>query len=226
MQPPPGYRLLLPDFPGFGFSPLASPGFTLAEAAQALEEHLMEQGIRETFVLGGISMGGYWAMEYLRQYPGRADRILFISTRPGVDKPEARQNRLLMAEKVQKEGVEYLVPSLIPGLLGKTTLSEKPGVTGQMAKWIRQTQPGGIALAQRAMAQRRDQTDLLPSLNAPTLIVAGRQDGLIPVSESEAMAQTIPDSRLRILEEAGHLVPLEEPAEFQNILDQFLRTPA
>lgn len=226
LQPPPGYRLLLPDFPGFGFSPLAPSGFTLSEAAQALEDHLIDQGIREPFILGGISMGGYWAMEYLRRYPERANGILFISTRPGVDKPEARQNRLLMADKVLNEGVEYLVAAMIPGLLGKITLSDKPEVADQIAKWIRQTHAGGIALAQRAMAQRRDQADLLPSLKARTLILAGREDGLIPATEAEAMARAIPVSRLRVLEKAGHLVPLEEPAEFQKILDEFLSAPA
>lgn len=222
LQAPKGYCLVLPDFPGFGDSALAPSGLTLAEAAQGLENHLREKGINESFVLGGISMGGYWAMEYLRQFPARAAKVLLVSTRPGVDKPEGRQNRLNMAEKVVKDGTEFLTQAMIPGLLGKTTLTDKPGVADQIRQWIRETKPEAVALAQRAMADRRDQTDLMPGLKAPTLIVAGSEDALIPASESERMAKAVPGSRLKILESVGHLVPLEDPASFQKILEDFL----
>lgn len=222
LQAPNGYRLVLPDFPGFGDSPLAPSGLSMAEAAQELENHLLERGINESFVLGGISMGGYWAMEYLRQFPKRVQKVLFVSTRPGVDKPEGRQNRLNMAEKVLKDGTEFLTQAMVPGLLGKATLSDKPEVADQIRGWIRETKPEAVALAQRAMADRRDQTDLMPELKAPALIVAGAEDALIPVSESQLMAKTVPGSRLMILERVGHLVPLEDPPSFQKILNGFL----
>ena len=224
--PPAGYSLILPDFPGFGDSPLASPGLTLADAAKGFENHLQEKGITKPFVLGGISMGGYWAMEYLRQFPERVSRVLLISTRAGVDKPEGRQNRLNMAEKVLREGTEFLIQSMIPGLLGKTTLSDKSEVLNQVSQWIRNTNPKAVALAQRAMADRRDQTEFLPELKVPTLILAGREDTLIPFSEAEAMAKAIPNSKLRILERVGHLIPLEDPPSFQKIVDEFLRKTA
>lgn len=222
LQPPVGYRLILPDFPGFGESPLAPMGLTLKEAAQGLEKHLQEKGIVESFVLGGISMGGYWAMEYLHQFPGRVAKVLFVSTRPGVDKPESRQNRLNMAEKVIQEGTEFMVPTMIPGLLGRTTLAEKPEVVNRVGQWIRSTKPEAVALAQQSMADRRDQTDLLPGLKAPTLVLAGREDALIPPSEAETMAKAVPGSRLRILDRVGHLLPIEDPIRFQEILEKFL----
>jgi len=222
IAPPAGYRLILPDFPGFGDSPMASPGLTLADAAQGLEKHLREKGINGSIVLGGISMGGYWAMEYLRQFPNRVAKVLFISTRPGVDKPEGRQNRLNMAEKVVKEGTEFMVSAMIPGLLGKTTLAEKPKVVDQVGQWIRSTRPEAVALAQKALADRRNQTDLLPVLKVPALVLAGQEDALIPPSEAEAMSKAIPGCQLRILKRVGHLIPLEDPAEFQKIIDEFL----
>jgi len=222
LQPPTGYAFILPDFPGFGQSPLANPGLTLAEAADGLENHLKDLNLSSPVVLGGISMGGYWAMEFLRRYPSKASKILFISTRPGVDKPEGRQNRLNMAEKVVKDGTGYLVEAMTPGLLGKTSLNEKPEAIRTLGQWIRETDPKAVALAQRAMADRRDQTDLMPRITAPTMILAGREDNLIPVSESESMAKAIPSCRLEILERVGHLVPLENPDEFQKILARFV----
>jgi pimeloyl-ACP methyl ester carboxylesterase len=225
LNPPSGFQMILPDFPGFGDSPLAGTGLTLAETAQGLKNHLTQKGIDGPLVLGGISMGGYWAMEFLRQFQGLVSRVLLISTKPGSDKPEARQNRLNMADKVMKDGTGYLVEAMAPGLLGRTTLAEKPGVKDQVGRWILATRPEAVALAQRAMAQRRDQTDLLPGLKVPTLVIAGREDALIPASEAEAMAKVIPGSRLRVLEKAGHLVPLEDPSQFQKILDDFMAQP-
>jgi pimeloyl-ACP methyl ester carboxylesterase len=225
IEPPKGFQLILPDFPGFGLSPLTAAGLTLTDVSIALKNHLNQKGIGDNFVLGGISMGGYWAMEFLRQFPQLVEKILFISTRPGIDKPDARQNRLKMAERVEKQGVEFLVDAMTPGLLGKSTSLDKPDVTAKVGRWIREAKPEAVALAQRAMADRRDQTDLMPSLKPPTLIVAGREDALIAPTEAEAMAKAIPNNRLEIVGKVGHLVPIEAPEVFQKILNDFLFEP-
>ena len=222
LVPPRGFQLILPDFPGFGNSPLPVGGLSLAEAAQGLENHLIQKGIHEPVILGGISMGGYWAMEFIRQFPHHVDKVLFVSTRPGLDKPEARQNRLKMADRVEKEGVGFLAAAMIPGLLGKTTLAHKPLAAERLTEWIQKTNPAAVALAQRAMADRRDQTELMAGLKAKTLVVAGLEDALIPSTEAETMAKAIAGSRLRLLEGVGHLVPLEDPNGFQKILQGFL----
>jgi pimeloyl-ACP methyl ester carboxylesterase len=226
LTPPQGFELILPDFPGFGDSPLAPAGLTLAEAAQSLENHLAQEGITGPVVLGGISMGGYWAMEFIRQFPQRIEKILFISTRPGLDKPEAKQNRLKMADRMEKEGLGSLAQAMISGLLGKTTLADKPEIVDRLSGWIQGTNPAAVALAQRAMAERRDQTDLMPRLKVKTCVVAGLEDALIPSTEAEAMAKAIAGSQLRLLEAVGHLVPIEDPDRFQKILKEFLSEPA
>lgn len=220
--PPFGYQLILPDFPGFGLSPIQDSDLSLPEAAQGLEKHLKEMGIDQSIVLGGISMGGYWALEFIRQFPHQIQKLLLISTRAGIDKPEGRQNRLNMAEKVLTEGTEYLVAAMVPGLLGKTTLENKSPQIQTVRQWIRQTSPKGIALAQKTMASRRDQTDLLPTIQAETLIIAGKEDALIPYSEAQTMAQSLPNSQLQLIDQVGHLIPLEAPAEFQKRLNAFL----
>jgi len=222
-EPPKDFALILPDFPGFGSSPLAKEGFSLAEAAQELLKSLEEEGIRQPIVLGGISMGGYWAMEFIRQFPEKMSKIIFVSTRAGLDKPDAKQRRLEMAERVLRDGPEFLTQTMVPGLLGKTTLDKKPVIVEKLKNWIRQTSPQGIALAQRAMAQRQDKTDLLAKIGVKTLILAGNEDNLISFSEAEVMAGLIPNSQLEIFKNVGHLVPLEEPDQFQKITQSFSR---
>ncbi|HXL72543.1 MAG TPA: alpha/beta hydrolase [bacterium] len=218
----PDYRFITPDFPGFGNEPLAAPGLTLELAAEHLERQLLVQNVNKPFVLAGISMGGYLAFEYYRQFPERVDQLILVSTRPGVDKPEGRQNRLNMADKVEKEGIGHLPEAMIPGLLGKTTLLEKPEVRQQLIQWINHTSPNAVALAQRAMANRPDQTDMLCQIKARTLIIAGQEDNLIPPTEAGAMAKLIPRSQIKLLDQVGHLVPIESPKLFQKSLEEFL----
>ena len=222
LQSPPGFQLILPDFPGFGASPLAPAGLNLPELALGLEKHLEEKGVKGPVVLGGISMGGYWSLEFARQFPDRIKGLMLFSTKAGADQPEARQKRLEMALKVEKEGTGPLAEAMLPGLLGKSTLERKKLVAKKVSQWIRETKPEAVALAQRAMADRRDQTDLLPRLKMKTLVLAGAEDALIPVSESESMAQLLPDAKLKILQGVGHLLPIESPESFQKSLDDFL----
>ena len=222
LKPIQGYRFIKPDFPGFGSTALTNSGFTLEQASLELDQLLKAKNVQKPFTLVGISMGGYWAFEYYRQFPSQVDQLILISTRPGSDKPEGRQNRLAMAEKVEKEGVSSLPETMIPGLLGKTTLAEKPKIKAQLADYISQASAHAVALAQRAMANRRDQTDLLSQIKARTLILAGREDVLIPSSEAEAMNKAIPNSLLKIFDRVGHLMPLESPNQFQEALEEFL----
>jgi len=222
LEPIPGYRFITPDFPGFGTEPLAATGLTLELAAQHLDRQLRAQNVDKPFILIGISMGGYWAFEYYRQFPERVNQLILVSTRPGVDKPEGRQNRLNMAERIEKEGVGYLVEAMIPGLLGKTTLADKPEVRRQLSEWISKTSPQAVALAQRAMANRRDQTDLLTRITARTLILAGQEDALIAPAEAVAMGKLIPNSQVELLDQVGHLIPIESPNHFQKSLRGFL----
>lgn len=217
-----GYQVVTPDFPGFGGTTPKPSGYTLAQAAKDLNEHLTQQFGPKPIVLGGISMGGYWAFEFLKQFPNRVEKLMLISTRAGADKAEGRQNRLKMAEFVEKAGVGHLPEAMIPGLLGKTTLADKLDVSEQVSKWILQASPAGVALAQRAMANRANQTGILAGIQAPTIIVAGKEDALIPTSESVAMQEAIPGSQLILMEKIGHLAPIEDPEKFQKLLEEFL----
>ena len=73
------------------------------------------------------------------------------------------------------------------------------------------------------MADRRDSTDLLASIRQPALIIAGAQDALIPMEESSRMQAGLPGSRLEVIAEAGHMVNLEQPDRFREVLERFLK---
>jgi pimeloyl-ACP methyl ester carboxylesterase len=74
------------------------------------------------------------------------------------------------------------------------------------------------------MAERDDQTALLPQISSPTLILVGAEDAITPVADSEKMHDAIAGSRLVVLEHAGHVSNLERTEQFNKALLDFLKT--
>jgi len=221
-RPPRGYALLTPDFPGFGDSPAVEGPFDLSDASESLRECLIGLVGTQPVILGGVSMGGYWTMEYLRLYPEQVEAAVFIATRAASDDPKAAQKRIDAAERVEKEGTGYLVPVMTPNLLGQTTLATNPKLVQRVQDAIRTAPPKGVAAAQRAMAVRRDQTDTLRALRVPSLWLSGVEDKFVNTSEAASNAALNALIRHIQVPRVGHLIPWEAPELFQSELNGFL----
>lgn len=214
-------RVITPDLPGFGGSPRqAKP--SIPDMAAQVAQLLDALAVREPVILGGLSMGGYVAFEFLRQFPQRVKALLLCATRAAADTPEQRAGRLKTAEQVRREGLAPLTKAILPKLLGKTTLESNPAVVDQVKRLALANAPDGVADSLLAMGDRNDSTTLLPSIVCPTLVVAGEEDAFIPTAESERLQQQIPNARLELIPQAGHLVNLEQPSAFQSAVDRWL----
>jgi len=214
-------RVITPDLPGFGGSARLAPP-SIPRMAREIAALLDQLKIQEPVVVAGLSMGGYVAFEFLRQFPERVRGLGLFSTRAAADTPEAREGRLKAARKIQDEGLEPFAKGILPKLLGKTTIATKPRVVEEVTRMILANDPDGVADALLAMADRRDSTELLGAIRCPTLVIAGEEDAFIPVSEGRGMRDQIPGARLEVIGKAGHLVNLEQPEAFQAILERFL----
>lgn len=214
-------HVVVPDLPGFGRSPRqlhpSIPGMA-REAAQLLDE----LGIQQPVIVAGLSMGGYVAFEFLRQFPERVRALGLFSTRAVMDAPEARTQRFKTAREIEENGLEVFARAALPNLVGKTTAQTRPDLLRRIAEMILANEPGGVAGALLAMADRRDSTDLLAAIHCSTRVVAGEEDRFIPVEQARAMQEQIPGSRLAVIQKAGHLVNLEQPAEFQKAMQEFI----
>src|SRR5262249_29648497 len=121
-----------------------------------------------------------------------------------------------------RAGMVPISIATMPKLLAERTRAEKPDVVKRVRTMITRSNPQGAAAAQRGMAARRDYTNDLANINAPTLIIVGREDPIRPVSDAEFMHERIPSSRLEIIEDAAHMVNLEQPDVFNRVLLEFL----
>ena len=216
------FRVVAPDLRGFGETPLGDGDLKMETLAEDVAALLDELNI-ERVVLGGLSMGGYVAFEFLRRYPERVRALVLADTRPQADNEEGRRAREETARRALKEGVAPVVESMLPKLLSPRTLEQGGEVLEGVRAMMLGTSPDAAAAALRAMATRRDQTGLLPSIKVPTLILVGGEDSITPPADAEAMGAKIEGSRLVVFEGAGHLSNVERPSEFNRALAEFLR---
>jgi pimeloyl-ACP methyl ester carboxylesterase len=216
-------HLLAPDLPGFGDSPAAPPPHTVEQFAEDCLTVLDALDILEPVVIGGLSMGGYVALAIARLFPERLRGLMLFSTRAGGDSAESKADRDNSIAQVKESGPAPIADGMYPKFLAPTNYREKPAVAAELKEIMKGATREGVIAALSAMRDRPDSTAFLPSIQVPTLIIHGQEDNVIPPSEAELMAKAIPSSELHLIDKAGHLPNLEQPAEFDRIVNNFLR---
>jgi 3-oxoadipate enol-lactonase len=217
-------RCVRVDLWGCGDSPPPPSGDpSLSGFAEAVVGVLDSLGIDRCAVVG-LSMGGYLAFALWRLAPERIRALALCNTRAAADTPVARDDRLAMADLVEREqSVESIVEPMVARLLSPDAQAEAHIVDPVRGR-IRRCTPAGIAFAQRAIATRPDSTALLGSITVPTLVIAGMQDAIVGPADVQAIADGISGARYAELD-CGHLSNLELPRQVNEQLAAFL-TPA
>ncbi|MCA1711470.1 MAG: alpha/beta hydrolase [Actinobacteria bacterium] len=214
-------RVITPDQRGFGGSELGDEPPSLDACADDVAE-LLDRLALDRVVLGGLSMGGYVAMAFLRRHPDRVAALVLADTKASADPEPVRANRERIAAAVLAEGSTVLQDEVLPTLLGTTTMASRPGVLGRVRGLVQAAPSEAVAWAQRAMAARPDSLDTLRGYDGPALVLVGEQDLLSPVADAQAMADALPQGRLAVLPEAGHLTAVETPEAFTEQVAGFL----
>ena len=216
-------RCLAPDLRGAGTSAaFADPRqHSMGAYARDLIALLDEGGI-DTVVVCGLSMGGYITFELLRQIPARVRAAILCNTKSAADTPEAKRGRDALAEKARTLGASAVALELIPKLLAQATRDRQPGVMHEVREMIERQPVPGIVGALHALRERPDSAPLLGWIRVPVLVIAGADDQITPAAGMEEMARAIPAARFVLVEGAGHLTPLEQPAAFNAAISSFL----
>ena len=220
---PSGWRLIAPDLRGFGGSSIADPDENPSMDDYAVDVLDVLRELRITSaVVGGCSMGGYATLALLRIARELARAVVLVDTRATPDTPEGRANRRSMLALLDREGSSGVARDMMPKLLGRTTLDERPDVEPVVRQLIKQHPSAALRGAIQRMMLRSDSTATLRELAVPTLIVVGEEDVLTPPDEARKMAEATAKSQLVVLPRAGHLPNLEQPARFNETLSTFL----
>lgn len=176
------------------------------------------------FALAGVDFGGMVALEMLRRAPDRITRVALIATSPLAETPTeaaAREPRIVAARSGRFEdviGQEIRQQDLAPG-------PHRAEVIAKIAAMARATGPEAYVRQARAMQRRKDQQATLRKIKQPALVVCGAHDQILPVRRHEFMAELIPYARLEVLEDAGRLPTLEQPAAMTDLLRAWMTQP-
>jgi len=175
----------------------------------------------ERFALAGLSMGGYVALEIVRQAPQRVERLALMDTSAREDSEEQRRRRTGLLQLADMGRFKGVTPRLLPMLVHPSRLADK-AVTAPIFEMAARVGRDGFIRQQKAILSRADSRALLATIACPTLVLCGRQDQLTPLHLSEEMAAAIPGAELVVVEECGHLPALERPEVTTAALQRWL----
>ncbi|MFM9965200.1 MAG: alpha/beta fold hydrolase [Planctomycetaceae bacterium] len=205
------FRCIAPDLRGFGRSSVTAGKVSMEQFADDLAALLDALGITEPVVLCGLSMGGYIAWQFVRRHAARLRGLILCDTRAVPDSAEAAAGRLKLADDVVRLGPELVANAMLPRLFAPNTTAQRPEWVHELRQTMLATNPQGIAAASRGMAERDDARSFLPTIDCPTLVLVGEHDVISPPAEMRDIATAIPRSVFQIIENAGHMAPLEQP---------------
>ncbi len=177
--------------------------------------------IKPVFVCG-LSMGGYVTFALYRNHPDLFKGMILTSTRAAADSQEGKANRDAGVTNVKERGVGFIADGMLPKTVSPKTLSTNPTLVERIRGIMTETSVNGVMGALQGMRDRPDSTSLLSQISCPVLVVHGADDQIIPASEAKTMALQINGSRLVIIPEAGHLVNMEQPGQFNQAVREFI----
>lgn len=165
-----------------------------------------------TFGMAGLSMGGILAFEIWRQAPERVTHLALIDTNPHPDSDQRRSLRLQQIEQARAGRLKELaIESLKPMYLAPAN-RHKQEMLDTILEMALSLGPEVFRKQSLALRERVDSVPTLSGIDCPTTVMCGREDTLCPVEYHELMARKIPNAQLVIIDDCGHLAPMEQPA--------------
>jgi len=194
-------------------SDIASPvvaDLTGSDTIAALAASAIARMPAGRFAVAGLSMGGYVALEVMRQVPERVTGLALLNTNARPDSPESSENRRRLIAVAESKGVLAVNAALVPKLVHPDRVSDSAlvKVLDGMAESVGVE---GFRRQQQAIIGRIDSRPHLGAIRVPAMVLAAREDAIMPFEVSEEMATGIPGAVLEIVEHCGHISSLEQP---------------
>jgi pimeloyl-ACP methyl ester carboxylesterase len=218
------FRTLIYDNRGVGLSDKPPGPYSHEQNADDLAALLNHLEWERTHVLG-VSMGGFIAQTFALSYPGSVDRLVLVATGFGgpnmVPIPmEAAQALLPRPDLPEEEQIRLAMPIAFGD---RSWAEQHPEEFDRIVAWrLEQMQPPEARMAQIMAGVAFNVENRLGEIRAPTLVIAGSEDNVVPPGNADLLAQSIPNARLDIIPGAGHLAFIEQPERFNRDVIDFL----
>jgi len=215
------YRVVAYDIRGHGNSDPGVDNFVIELFVNDLLRLMKKLGIEKS-ILCGLSLGGYIALNAVLKYPDRFDGLILNDTQCIADTLEIKENRCMAIIRIMKKGVEEYADEIIKNLFAPGSFTKKENAIAGVKEMIINTPKQSLCNTLHALAERKETCTQLPEINIPVLIMVGKEDKITPIAAAQQMHENIRDSKLKIIQHAGHISNLENPAAFNFQLVKFL----
>jgi pimeloyl-ACP methyl ester carboxylesterase len=200
------------------------PDFRFVDSITAMAQIALNSA-PSRFALAGHSMGARVAIETFRMAPDRVDRIALLDTGVHPRGPQEESKRGELVDIARNQGMEAMAARWLPPMLYLDKLHpDHTALLAPLTEMVKRSTPETFANQQRALLDRPEARAVLPLIKCPTLVLCGRQDVWSPVSQHEEIAAAIPHAKLVIVEDAGHMSPVEQPEAVTHALLAWLNS--
>jgi pimeloyl-ACP methyl ester carboxylesterase len=215
-------RLYAPQVPSlWRFGPVTVADHTRDETMAAIAGRILAAA-PPRFALAGLSMGGYVALEIVRQAPDRVARLALLDTGARADTPEATAKRHANIALAEAGRFIDVIDPQFP-LYVHPSRANDHALKADYLAMCHDVGPKAYVRQQKAIMARVDSRPLLSTIRCPTLVLVGAEDAATPLILSEEMAAGISGAQLVTVADCGHLSTIERPEAVTDALIAWMR---
>ena len=216
------FRVICPDLPGFGQSPLPDTPFQLADIAGTLHSWLNTIDVKKCVVIGH-SLGGYIALAMLRKYPDFSSGIGLFNSSAFEDSPEKKANRNKLIEFIGHQGVAPFIKTFVPSLFYPPRVTEFETEIESIKTQGMKIAPEAVTNYARAMRDRGDSTGLLAKYRDKILLISGEKDQNVPLDHAKKMATHLLSKNFHVLPDTAHMGMYEQKNTSLKVVRDFAK---
>jgi pimeloyl-ACP methyl ester carboxylesterase len=202
---------------------IAIDGFGRRNSLESMARHVLKT-VPGAMSLLGHSMGGRVALEVFRLAPERVERLALLSTGIHLPQPGEAAKRQVLLDLADAEGAAALVDRWLPPMVAPARLGDDRLMAPLRTMCI-EAGVGAFAAQIAALLGRPALESLMPLINCPTLVAVGSEDAWSPPAQHRAIAASIADAHLIIVEGSGHMLPAEAPDALNAAIADWLSLP-
>jgi pimeloyl-ACP methyl ester carboxylesterase len=195
---------------------------TASDSIAGLARDALKQAPAGPLLLAGHSMGGYVALEIMRQAPERVAKLALLNTNARPDSAESTENRRRLMALAEKD-----FPAVAQALMPKILLAKHqkdPLLTATVVSMADAIGPEAFKRQQLAIIGRIDSRPHLKGIRVPTRVIAARGDAIMPVEILKELSDGITGARLTIVEDSGHMASIEQPQAVLAAMKEWVET--
>lgn len=185
------------------------------DSPQKMVEAILEQA-PDQFALVGHSMGGWLCLEVMRRAKERVTKLCLINTTAKSDTPDKKTKRREMIQRVENGQFPEVVEELVDCFVFNTK------VKNEVEKMFLEVGEQAFIRQERSMLNRDECESVLSMIQCPTLVIYSTKDKVFTLEDHQILANNISRAKLAIIEDSGHMSPLEKPKAVTSLLDLWI----